>query len=241
MTRELECSSTRLEFTAVQRRGSCRKLTVVPPRTRPSARATLRSISRLLCPQRVESGHTSQIQEAWPRDGSKTADGLIGARASPYCAVQQNLSCSSFVGSCRVRSLSDTLERLRKLPRMPVGKAPTSSRLRAFGGFGTNPGQLNAWVYVPESARPGAALVVVLHGCTQNAAGYDASSGWSRLAERHGFVLLYPEQQRHNNPNLCFNWFSADDAARGKGEAASIERCLARSRAAMGQIPSACS
>ena len=125
-----------------------------------------------------------------------------------------------------MRSLSDTLERLRKLPRMPVGKAPTSSRLRAFGGFGTNPGQLNAWVYVPESARPGAALVVVLHGCTQNAAGYDASSGWSRLAERHGFVLLYPEQQRHNNPNLCFNWFSADDAARGKGEAASIREML---------------
>jgi len=85
---------------------------------------------------------------------------------------------------------------------------------------------LNAWIYVPDSAGPGAALVVVLHGCTQNAAGYDESSGWSRLAEQHGFLLLYPEQQRLNNPNLCFNWFSPDDAAREKGEALSIRQMV---------------
>jgi poly(hydroxyalkanoate) depolymerase family esterase len=69
-------------------------------------------------------------------------------------------------------------------------------------------------------------LVVVLHGCTQNAASYDESSGWSRLADQHGFVLLYPEQQRLNNPNLCFNWFSADDTARGSGEALSIRQMV---------------
>jgi len=125
-----------------------------------------------------------------------------------------------------VRSLSDTLARLRRMPRVLPQHLPTSKRLRAFGGFGSNPGQLNAWIYVPESAGPGAALVVVLHGCTQNAAGYDESSGWSRLAEQHGFLLLFPEQQRLNNPNLCFNWFSPDDAAREKGEALSIRQMV---------------
>jgi poly(hydroxyalkanoate) depolymerase family esterase len=99
-------------------------------------------------------------------------------------------------------------------------------RLRAFRGFGSNPGQLNAWVYVPESAGSGAALVVVLHGCTQNAAGFDESSGWSRLADEYGFVLLYPEQQPINNPNLCFNWFSPADTARGMGEALSIRQMV---------------
>jgi poly(hydroxyalkanoate) depolymerase family esterase len=68
--------------------------------------------------------------------------------------------------------------------------------------------------------------VVVLHGCTQNASGYDASSGWSRLADQFGFIVLYPEQQRTNNPNLCFNWFSPLDAARGKGEALSIRQMI---------------
>jgi poly(hydroxyalkanoate) depolymerase family esterase len=125
-----------------------------------------------------------------------------------------------------MRSLSDTLDRLRRLPRGPSQHSPTSKRLGVFDGFGSNPGQLNAWIYVPESAGPGAALVVVLHGCTQNAAGYDESSGWSRLAEQHGFLLLYPEQQRPNNPNLCFNWFSQSDAAREKGEALSIRQMI---------------
>jgi poly(hydroxyalkanoate) depolymerase family esterase len=79
--------------------------------------------------------------------------------------------------------------------------------------------------------------VVVLHGCTQSAAGYDESSGWSRLADQHGFVLLYPEQQRANNPNLCFNWFSGDDATRGKGEALSIREMVACAHSRLGTDP----
>lgn len=127
----------------------------------------------------------------------------------------------------RLRNLSDTIARLKRLSRVAAQHAPASTRLDRFGRFGSNPGQLSAWTHVPESAAAKAPLVVVLHGCTQNAAGYDDSSGWSRLADRHGFVLLYPEQQRSNNPNLCFNWFSADDAGRGKGEALSIRQMVA--------------
>lgn len=130
-----------------------------------------------------------------------------------------------------MRSLFDTLARLRRLPRGLPQHLPISERLSAFGGSGSNPGQLNAWIYVPENAEPGAALVVVLHGCTQNAAGYDESSGWSRLADQHGFLLLYPEQQRLNNLNLCFNWFSPDDAAREKGEALSIRQMVEAAQA----------
>jgi poly(hydroxyalkanoate) depolymerase family esterase len=42
------------------------------------------------------------------------------------------------------------------------------------------------------------------------------------LADRYGFALLFPEQQRTNNPNGCFNWFQPGDTQRGQGEAASI-------------------
>ena len=126
-----------------------------------------------------------------------------------------------------MRNLSDTLARLKRLSCGLPQAGPASTRLRAFNEAWSNPGQLKGWIYSPPSAAPGAPLVVVLHGCTQTAAGYDESSGWSRLADQHGFVLLYPEQQRSNNPNLCFNWFSADDAARGKGEARSIREMVA--------------
>ncbi len=87
---------------------------------------------------------------------------------------------------------------------------------------GHNPGALRMLVHAPEGLRPGSPLVVVLHGCTQTAAGYAQGAGWMELADRYGFLLLCPEQTRANNPNLCFNWFQPADIARGGGEAASI-------------------
>jgi poly(hydroxyalkanoate) depolymerase family esterase len=71
-------------------------------------------------------------------------------------------------------------------------------------------------------------LVVALHGCTQTAADYDHGSGWTRLADRYGFAVLFPEQQRANNPNNCFNWFLPSDTRRSHGEAFSIRQMIER-------------
>jgi poly(hydroxyalkanoate) depolymerase family esterase len=79
-----------------------------------------------------------------------------------------------------------------------------------------------------QRARQKLPLVVVLHGCTQNAAGYDTGAGWSTLAERYGFALLMPEQKPSNNGNGCFNWFNPEDIARDSGEAGSIRQMIAR-------------
>lgn len=123
-------------------------------------------------------------------------------------------------------SLSETIARLSAARGM--GRpAMQSSRLRELTGFGSNPGALKAYHHLPDGLAPGAPLVVVLHGCTQNAAEYDHGSGWSQLADRHGFALLYAEQQRANNPNLCFNWFAPGDIQRDRGEASSIAQMIA--------------
>ena len=117
--------------------------------------------------------------------------------------------------------LSETVRRLaaaRVAPRPAEGPG----RLSRLSDFGANPGALSAWIYVPADLPAGAPLVVVLHGCTQSAAGYDRGSGWSRLADEGGFALLFPEQARANNPNTCFNWFVPGDTLRGGGEVASI-------------------
>lgn len=102
----------------------------------------------------------------------------------------------------------------------------TRDRLVDLDWAGENPGDLRARCYVPEGIEGPAPLVVVLHGCTQDAAVYDHGSGWSTLADRHGFILLFPEQKRANNPMLCFNWFSGGDTKRGMGEAASIRSMI---------------
>jgi poly(hydroxyalkanoate) depolymerase family esterase len=102
----------------------------------------------------------------------------------------------------------------------------TVDRLQDLPPPHDNPGNLRGRCYVPEGLAGPAPLVVVLHGCTQNAAVYDHGSGWSTLADRHGFILLFPEQQRANNPLLCFNWFQAGDTQRDRGEAASIRAMI---------------
>ena len=125
-----------------------------------------------------------------------------------------------------MRGLHDTISRLGALRRPFALAEPGESRLAPFRQFGSNPGRLNAWAYAPEGLAKGAPLVVVLHGCTQSARGYDHGSGWSAAADEHGFAVLFPEQQRANNPNLCFNWYQTQDARRGGGEALSIRQMV---------------
>ena len=123
--------------------------------------------------------------------------------------------------------LTDIVGQMTRFQRgVPNGAAV--DRLVDLPHFGSNPGNLRARFYVPERVAARPALVVVLHGCTQNAAGYDRGAGWSRLADRHGFVLLFPEQSPENNPNLCFNWFLPGDARRDHGEALSIRQMIDR-------------
>jgi len=121
-----------------------------------------------------------------------------------------------------VRSLSNTISQLAALRARTAGVASTAGPLVELARFGSNPGALNAWCHVPENLPAGAALVVVLHGCTQNAAGFDRGSGWSGLASQYGFAVLYAEQSRSNNANLCFNWYEPGDARRNAGEPLSI-------------------
>lgn len=125
--------------------------------------------------------------------------------------------------------LGKTIAQLSKLRStlIPNGSPRGQNRLTELTDFGSNPGALRAWEYIPQYLARHPALVVVLHGCTQDAAGYDHGSGWSYMADDHGFALLFPEQQRGNNPNLCFNWFSSADARREGGEASSIRHMVA--------------
>ena len=107
-----------------------------------------------------------------------------------------------------------------RVPWPDSGRGLAFTHLIEVGEFGSNPGALRMFKYVP--ARRNSALVVVLHGCAQTAASYDLGAGWSTLADRYGFALLLPQQQISNNPSNGFNWFLPGDTERGKGEARSI-------------------
>jgi len=82
------------------------------------------------------------------------------------------------------------------------------------------------FAYAPQHLPPAAPLVVALHGCTQTADEYDYGTGWSSLADKFGFAVIYPQQQPANNLRNCFSWFLPDDIARGRGEARSIREMI---------------
>ncbi|MCB0635502.1 MAG: PHB depolymerase family esterase, partial [Lewinella sp.] len=107
---------------------------------------------------------------------------------------------------------------------VPAADPATPGQWTALTDFGDNPGQLNAWLYTPAVLSEAPALVVVMHGCGQSAEEFAAATGWNKLADEGGFLLVYPEQIATNNINRCFNWFTPGDQERDAGEALSIRQ-----------------
>jgi poly(hydroxyalkanoate) depolymerase family esterase len=101
-----------------------------------------------------------------------------------------------------------------------------AATIRPVTGFGSNPGALQMFEYVPDGLPDGSPVVVALHGCTQDAAGYGNGTGWVGLADSLRFKLVLPQQISTNNFNKCFNWFQPGDTTRGSGEAESIAQMV---------------
>jgi len=68
-------------------------------------------------------------------------------------------------------------------------------------------------------------LMVMLHGCGQDADRFAVSTRMNRIATRERFLVLYPEQDRFANAQGCWNWY-ATDSGRAYGEAALIMKAI---------------
>lgn len=65
-------------------------------------------------------------------------------------------------------------------------------------------------------------VILMLHGCTQDAADFAAGTAMNELAARRGCIVVYPEQLVRANRGRCWNWFEPSHQQRGRGEPAMI-------------------
>ncbi|MFI8321720.1 PHB depolymerase family esterase [Streptomyces sp. NPDC085529] len=82
-----------------------------------------------------------------------------------------------------------------------AGPASAAS-LTEVTGFGTNPGNLRMYVYKPDSAPARAPVLVAVHHCAGTAPAFHANTEFARLADQHGFIVVYPDA---NVSGQCFD------------------------------------
>lgn len=96
--------------------------------------------------------------------------------------------------------------------------AGTPGRVVA-GTYGNAAGSRRYKVYIPAGYHGQAMpLMVMLHGCTQDADDFARGTQMNLLAEEQGFLVVYPTQDSAANTSKCWNWFKAIDQTRGEGE-----------------------
>ncbi|BBU31914.1 hypothetical protein BTHE68_56480 [Burkholderia sp. THE68] len=109
-------------------------------------------------------------------------------------------------------------------PRHHPNVAQPESDVLDRGHFSTRryvdtAGQRSYKLYVPGAYRSDPLpLVVMLHGCTQDADDFAAGTRMNALAETHGFIVAYPIQPQSANASKCWNWFKPGDQQRDQGE-----------------------
>lgn len=87
------------------------------------------------------------------------------------------------------------------------------------GSFRNSSGLRHYKLYVPPNAgsRP-MPLIVMLHGCTQDADDFAAGTAMNEAARAHGCYVLYPVQTQKANQHKCWNWFKHNHQQHGRGE-----------------------
>jgi poly(hydroxyalkanoate) depolymerase family esterase len=113
---------------------------------------------------------------------------------------------------------------LAAVPATPASAAP--GQLTEVTGFGTNPGNLRMFEWIPADLPANAPVVVVLHGCFSSAASYDTETGLAALADQANFALVLPQQKSTNSWDSCFSWWKPEDHTRGQGEALSVKQMV---------------
>ncbi len=149
------------------------------------------------------------IRPADPGRGTQSGDSPVAPPARGLRAILQKLrqEQASFV---HAPSPGDTV----------TEDARDSANFRTRR-FQSAVGSVAYKLYVPPNhADRELALVMMLHGCTQNPDDFARGTKMNSLADEFGLIVAYPLQPKSANAQGCWNWFDPRHQQRGAGEPA---------------------
>jgi poly(hydroxyalkanoate) depolymerase family esterase len=100
---------------------------------------------------------------------------------------------------------------------IPATRPAYAASLTEVTSFGSNPGGMRMHIYVPDNRPAGPAIVVAMHGCGGSGPGFYSSSEFASLADRYGFIVIYPSAQQEAGFGKCFDTWSEAAKRRGGG------------------------
>ncbi|WP_433305335.1 extracellular catalytic domain type 1 short-chain-length polyhydroxyalkanoate depolymerase [Actinoplanes sp. CA-030573] len=98
---------------------------------------------------------------------------------------------------------------------VPAARPAFAAALTEVTNFGDNPGGMRMHIYVPDSRPTRPAIVVAMHGCGGSGPGFYSGSEFAALADRYGFLVIYPSATQQAGFGNCFDTWS--DAAKRRG------------------------
>ncbi|HEY5800210.1 MAG TPA: PHB depolymerase family esterase, partial [Burkholderiaceae bacterium] len=158
------------------------------------------------------------------REANKTANSMWRDAAKSTGAAMRE-------AAKRAAAQPQTLRDINPVPGMPhtAEEAPAANREDggSFTGarFSGVTGARYYKLFVPAGAQDATqprGLIVMLHGCTQDADDFARGTRMNQLAQQANCLVLYPQQEAQHNPSKCWNWFDRSGQAHGAGEPAII-------------------
>ncbi|KAI0474557.1 PHB depolymerase family esterase [Xylaria cf. heliscus] len=78
-------------------------------------------------------------------------------------------------------------------PLLALSGLAAGASLQQVTSFGANTSGTKMYIYVPDNLATNPAVIVAIHYCSGTASAYYTNTPYATLAEKYGFIVIYPE------------------------------------------------